>query len=319
MPRPITGTDPATLLALQANKHVYVEKPCCHNPQEGEWMVQAARSPAAPSRSARSAAAMRARARRFSAWPKVPSAGSIWRAWYNNLRDSIGRGRAVAVPPQLDYELWQGPAPRREYRDNVVHYNWHWRWHWGNGELGNNGVHAIDVCRWGLGVDFPQRVTSSGGRYAFDDDQETPDTQTVGFEFDQGRQIVWQGLSCNKHGDGFVTFFGTQGALDLNAGGSYRVFDRNDQLVAERTSNDPTDEASHVANFLAAIRDNRPELLNTEIAEGHKSTLLCHLGNIAHRTGRALRCDSTNGHVLDDDQAMGYWQREYAPGWNPHA
>ncbi len=222
------------------------------------------------------------------------------------------------MPPQLDYELWQGPAPRREYRDNVVHYNWHWRWHWGNGELGNNGVHAIDVCRWGLGTDFPQRVTSSGGRYAFDDDQETPDTHTVCFEFDEGRQITWQGLSCNKHGGGFVTFFGTQGALDLNAGGSYRIWDLNDQLVAERTENDSTDEASHVTNFLAAIRDDRPDLMHAEIGEGHKSTLLCHLGNMAHRTGRALRCDPANGRVLGDDQALEYWRRDYAPGWEPH-
>ena len=126
------------------------------------------------------------------------------RAWYNSLRGSIGRGKPAAVPANLDYDIWQGPAPRREYLDNVVHYNWHWRWHWGNGELGNNGIHTLDLCRWGLDVTYPTRVTSSGGRYAFDDDQETPDTQTVAFEFDGGKSITWEGLSCNRHGDRFV-------------------------------------------------------------------------------------------------------------------
>ena len=137
------------------------------------------------------------------------------RCWYNATRGPIGKGKVTSVPSNLDYDLWQGPAPRRPYVDNLVHYNWHWRWHWGNGELGNNGVHTLDLCRWGLGVDYPVHVTSDGGRYRFDDDQETPDTHTVCFEFDGRRSISWQGLSCNPHGDGFVTFYGEDGALDL--------------------------------------------------------------------------------------------------------
>jgi hypothetical protein len=159
-------------------------------------------------------------------------------------------------------------------------------------------------------------VTSSGGRYVYDDDQETPDTHTVCFEFEQERQITWQGLSCNKHGGAFVTFYGTEGTLELRADGSHRVFDRSDRLVAEEAGSD-RDEADHVRNFLNAIRSEQPESLHAEITEGHKSALLCHLGNIAHRTGHALRCQPTDGRVLDDAQAMQYWQREYAPGWEP--
>ncbi len=309
---------PATILACQANKHVYVEKPCSHNPWEGELMVQAARQ---YQRVVQMGTQRRSNDGTRAAIEQLRDGviGRVYlaRSWYNNLRGSIGRGQAAVIPPHLDYPLWEGPAPHREYRDNVVHYNWHWRWHWGNGELGNNGVHAIDICRFGLAVDFPLHVTSSGGRYAYDDDQETPDTHTVGFEFEGNRQITWQGLSCNKHGDGFVTFYGTDGTLALAANGSYQVFDRGDQLRSERKEGDASDEAHHVANFLTAIRQEDPKLLQAEIEEGHKSTLLCHLGNIAHRTGRALRCDPANGHVLNDTDAMTYWRREYAPGWEP--
>jgi predicted dehydrogenase len=309
---------PATILACQANKHVYVEKPCSHNPWEGELMVRAARQ---HKRVVQLGTQRRSNDGTRQAIQQLADGaiGRVYlaRCWYNNVRGPIGRGRTTPVPGNLDYDLWQGPAPRREYRDNVVHYNWHWRWHWGNGELGNNGVHAIDICRFGLAVDFPSHVTSSGGRYVYDDDQETPDTHTVCFEFEGNQQITWQGLSCNPHGDGFVTFYGTDGTLALAANGSFQIFGRDDRVRFERKEGDPSDEARHVANFLAAIRQDDPQMLHAEIAEGHKSTLLCHLGNIAHRTARALKCAPVNGHVLDDAEAMSYWRREYAEGWEP--
>src|SRR5438477_145749 len=135
-------------------------------------------------------------------------------AWYGNNRPTIGRGKEAALPKGLDYELWQGPAPHRPFHNNYLHYNWHWFWHWGNGELGNNGVHSLDICRWGLGVDYPVHVTSSGGRYRYEDDQETPDTHTVCFEFDGKKMITWEGLSCNTAPGGRafdVIFFGEKG------------------------------------------------------------------------------------------------------------
>jgi len=306
---------PAAILACAAGKHVYVEKPCSHNPWEGEMMVAAARK--------HKRHVQMGNQRRSS--PKIIEAidelrkgviGKVYfsRSVYANVRPSIGRGKAAPVPEGLDFELWQGPAPRRPFKDNILHYNWHWFWHWGNGELGNNGVHSIDLSRWGVGVDYPIRVVSSGGRYAFDDDQETPDTHVVSYEFEGNRRITWEGLSCNRGlGLGpYISFHGTEGTLSIENSG-YVVYDKNNKEVKKVAG--PGSDDLHFANFLDAVRNNAK--LNSEIEEGHKSTLLCHLGNIAQRTGRALRCDPKDGKILDDADAMKLWKREYEPGWEP--
>ena len=305
---------PATIIGCAAGKHVYVEKPCCHNPREGELMIEAARK---YQRAVQMGSQRRSSPGTIEAMRKLHDGkiGHVYlaRSWYTNQRPSIGRGKPIAAPNQLDYELWQGPAPRREYRDNVVPYNWHWFWHWGNGELGNNGVHTLDLCRWGLDVDYPIRVSSSGGRYQFDDDQETPDTHTVCFDFEGKRSITWEGLSCNKHRSGFVTFYGTAGTLELEGYGTHTVYDANDKVV-EKATNSSQGDVEHIENFLTAIRTDKPLELNAEIEKGYKSTLLCHLGNIAHRVGRTLHCDLENGHILDDAPAMALWNREYEKG-----
>ncbi len=308
---------PATILGCAAGKHVYVEKPCCHNPREGELMIEAART---HKRAVQMGSQRRSGPGTIEAIRKLHEGkiGRVYlaRSWYSNQRGTIGRGHSADVPANLNYELWQGPAPRRNYQDNVVHYNWHWFWHWGNGELGNNGVHTVDLCRWGLNVDYPIRVTSSGGRYHFDDDQETPDTQTVCFDFEGKKSLVWEGLSCNKHRAGFVVFYGTEGTLAMEGNGAHTIYDSNDKEV-EKTTSTSQGDIEHIVNFLAAIRNDKPLELNAEIAKGHKSTLLCHLGNMAQRVGRTLNCDSKNGHVLNDEQAMALWSREYEPGWEP--
>jgi predicted dehydrogenase len=260
-------------------------------------------------------------------WPAVIEAmeavrgGAIGRAFfargrYTSARGSIGRGKEAPVPDWLDYELWQGPAPRRPFTDNRIHYNWHWFWHWGNGELGNNGVHALDLCRWGLGAGYPVRVSSSGGRYFYDDDQETPDTHEVMFEFADKKAIAWEGLSCNRNWlgsrDWIASFYGDKGALAL-WDGAYTIFDRNDKVVREGRG--PGGDEAHLQNFVDCARaGGRP---SADIEEGHKSTLLPHLGNIAHRVGRSLKCDPASGRILGDEEAMGLWGREYAPGWEP--
>jgi predicted dehydrogenase len=159
-------------------------------------------------------------------------------------------------------------------------------------------------------------VTSAGGRFRFEDDQETPDTHVVTFTFPGGKAIAWEGLSCSRMpaGDraGEVVFHGEKGTMALRGGG-YAIFDPAGKEVERVTG--PGGDALHVANFLRAIREGAA--LTSEIEEGHKSTLLCHLGNIAHRTGRALRCDAANGHILGDREAMALWRRKYADGWEP--
>ncbi|HEX6986702.1 MAG TPA: Gfo/Idh/MocA family oxidoreductase, partial [Planctomycetaceae bacterium] len=311
---------PATIMACAAGKHVYVEKPCCHNPAEGEMMIAAARKhdrcvQVGTQRRSNAAIQEGIRLLRDGAIGEPYYA----RAWYANQRGPIPAGEATDPPKEVNYDLWQGPAPRKPFRSNYLHYNWHWFWHWGNGELGNNGVHAIDLARWALGVDYPEQVVSSGGRYAYDDEQETPDTHVVGFKFPGGKQLMWEGLSCNRHGinkSGFgVTVHGNGGTLELLSDG-YVLYDGRGKEAKKNSGGGPGDE-NHIANFVAAVRAGDPSLLNCEIETGHKSTLAPHLGNIAHRVGRVLTCDPANGHIRGDDEAMGLWSREYEKGWEP--
>ncbi len=320
---------PAAILALKAGKHVYLEKPGSHNPHEAELLAGAQQKYARvvqignQQRSAvRSIEAIQAIREDVIGRPYLA------RAWYANTRGSIGRGKPAPVPPNFDYDLWQGPAPRTPYRDNLVHYNWHWFRRWGTGEICNNGTHEIDVARWALGVDYPTRVSSAGGRYHFDDDWEFTDTQEVVFEFDGGRTIVWQGQSCN----GAQTLGRGRGTQVLGTGGSividrdgYVLYDAEGKIVREAreaviadgldlAGNDAHTRA-HTENFANAVRTG--EALRSPVSHAGKSVLLCHLGNIAQYTGRKLRMDSSSGRIVDDQEAMKYWQRDYAPGWAP--
>jgi predicted dehydrogenase len=321
---------PAAILALQAGKHVYLEKPAFHNPREGELLVEAAR---------KSGRTVQVGTQRRS-WPRTIEAierlreGVIGRAyfaraWYANARGPIGRGKVVEVPSRLDYDLWQGPAPRRPYKDNVVHYNWHWFWHWGTAETCNNGTHTSDLMRWGLGVDYPTRVTSTGGRYHYDDDWEMPDSQVLGFDFEGRKSFYWEGHSCSggvvEGEGGGVVYYGENGSLKL-AGTGYVIYDKQSKVVEEVTGDvaeKPLDtqgpgetlDAYHVRDFLESTRSGRAP--TADAATHHPSTLMPLLGNIAHRLQRDLRCDPANGHVVNDPEADALWSREYEPGWEP--
>lgn len=309
---------PATVLACKAGKHVYVEKPASHNPQEGEWMIEAA---AKYSRCVQMGTQRRSSAGYLRAIDQLRAGaiGKVYlaRAFYNSKRGSIG-SRSEGIPPShLAFDLWQGPAPKRPYRENIVHYNWHWCWHWGNGELGNNGVHLVDLCRWGLGVDYPLRTISSGGRYRYQDDQETPDTQRVAWEFEGGKQITYEGISCGKHPGGpFVSFYGYDGYLEIDSEGGHRIFDTNDKLM-ETVPSTGLGQTEHVSNFIESILAQDPSLLRQPIASAHRSTLLCHLGNIAHRTGSTIETNPRDGHLIDASLALKYWGREYDSAWDP--
>jgi predicted dehydrogenase len=321
---------PAAILASKAGKHVYLEKPCSHNPHEGEILIAAVQK-------YKNVVQMGNQRR---SWPNVIAAiqelrnGAIGRpyfakGWYTNNRDSIGVGKAAAVPDWLDYDLWQGPAPRRPYKDNILHYNWHWFWHWGTGEALNNGTHMVDLIRWGLDVDYPVQVSSSGGRYRYKDDWETPDTQVITIEFNNNTSMVWEGRSCNGRTiEGTtvgVIFYGDTGSLMID-GNAYKIYDLKNNLVKEvknevtidaRNRMNPSQrlDALHIQNFFDGIR--KGAVLHSDIVSGHKSTLLVQLGNIALRSGNTLHTDAANGHIISDPAAMRLWQRAYEPGWEP--
>lgn len=320
---------PMAMLALQAGKHVYLEKPCAHNARECELLVA---SQAKHKRLVQQGSQQRSSARTIQALAAIRD-GAIGkpylvRAWYANTRTGIGHGKPAPVPSNLDYELWQGPAPRTAYRDNVIHYNWHWFKRWGTGEICNNGTHEIDIGRLALGVDYPTSVNSTGGRYHFDDDWEFPDTQEVTFEFAGGKTIIWQSSSCN----GLLTFgrsrgtaiYGTNGSIVLDRDG-YTMYDVKQKVVKEdiearRTSGveltgDDAATSTHMQNLLAGIRTG--EALRAPIVDGAKSVLACHLGTISQYTGRKLTINPVTGHIVGDAEAMKHWSRDYAKGWTP--
>ena len=307
---------PATILACRAGKHVYVEKPGSHNAHEGERMVEVAASTrrlVQMGTQRRSTDTVRQAIDELRAGIIGPV--RMARCRYDNARETIGRGKSAPVPAWLNYELWQGPVPERPYVDNLVHYNWHWRWHWGGGELANNGPHALDIARWGLGVEYPHRVTANGGRYHFQDDQETPDTLTAHFEF-KTCGIGWDGSSCHpRKADGvhFVTFYGDVGTLAVDASGGYRIVDPAGKEIRKVTGR--TSDVPHFANFIEAIRGNTA--LNAPVAEGVKSVHLCHLGNIAWRSTGAVEVDPVNGRLKSAGRKQkSLWTREYRRGWS---
>ena len=322
---------PAAMLASSAGKHVYLEKPCSHNPNEGEMLVKAA---------AKHKTVLQMGNQRRS-WPNVAAAiaelhaGVIGRpyfakAWYTNNRPSIGIGKETAVPSWLNYDLWQGPAPRRPYKDNLIHYNWHWFWNWGTGEALNNGTHMVDLARWGLEVNYPTSVSSTGGRFRFQDDWETPDTQIINLQFGNKAMISWEGRSCNaKHiesNSAGVIFYAENGTLLIESSNSYKIFDvkgvlikdvKNAVVVDARNIAGPSQalDALHIQNFFDGIKTGKA--LASDILSGHQSTLLMQLGNIALRTGRNLQIDPATGHILHDADALKYWSRTYQTGWEP--
>ena len=322
---------PAAIIACSMGKHVYVEKPISHNPNEGELVVQAAR---------KNNCIVQMGAQRRSGTGLIQMIddirndiiGNVYMAktWYSNARGPMTL-KDAAVPAWLDYDLWQGPAPRKPYQEGLIHYDWHWRWHWGTGEALNNGTHEVDVARWGLGVEYPSRVSSLGGRYAFNDAWETPDTQTISIEFPENKLITWEGRSCNRFkindADRGVIFYGDKGTIVNPGGNSYTVYDnKNNEIKSIRDESDSQDTTNtvsaggnldemHVINFIDCIRSGKMPTADCEI--GHKSTLLVQLGNIAWRTKQTLEIDPKNGHILNNPTAQQFWGREYEKGWEP--
>jgi predicted dehydrogenase len=320
---------PMAIAALEAGKHVYVEKPCSHNPAEGEMLVAAQRK---YGKLAQMGIQQRSSPHTIEIVEKIHN-GLIGRpyfakAWYNNVRKSMGIGKVVPVPPQLDWDLWQGPAPRRPYKDNIHPYNWHWLRLYGTGETLNNGTHEVDVCRWALGVDYPRRITSTGGRYHFNDDWEFYDTLITSFDYGD-KMIAWENKSCQGmkyyNRDRGSAIMGTTGTVIVDRDG-YEVFDLKGSKTGEfetgkaTSSSDLTGRDSmtdaHFANFIAAIREG--EKLRAPVSVGNVAVTMLQLSNIAWEVSRELNIDAADGHIQNDAEAMKLWGREYEKGWAPH-
>ncbi len=233
---------------------------------------------------------------------KVPFA----RTWIAGARKSIGHKPDGPVPAGVDYDLWLGPAPQRPFNPNRFHYNWHWNWDYGTGELGNNGIHGLDLVRMVLGLEAPTRVTAGGGRIFFEDDQQTPDTMVVTYDFPT-TTVVWEHHIWSKtgqEGEAFgVMLYGEKGTLIFDRKGWHVV----DGVEASDKAVGP--EAAHLTNFLDCVRSNKRP--NADIEEGHKSTRLCHLGNMAYRVGRALRFDAATETISGDPEANKLLGRSY--------
>jgi len=306
---------PMAIMAMQAGKHVYVEKPCSHNPHENTLLTEAQKK---YGKKVQMGNQQRSAVTSIMAIEDIKNGviGNVYKgeAYYSNNRGSIGKGKKIEVPKTLDWELWQGPAVREDFRDNIHPYNWHWFRNWGTGEMHNNGTHEVDICRWALGVDLPESVTSFGGKYAYDDDWEFADNQQVTFKFSDNKFITWTGhsrgiIKPEQPGRG-VTIYGSKGSIMLDRN-FYKLFDLQGNPIkfefeksASATTNTRGEgglDVNHVANFFDAIRKDTP--LQAEIKDASISTMLCHLGNMAQDAGESLKVDTKTGKVLNNDKA----------------
>ena len=311
--------------ACQAGKDVYVEKPCSHNIFEGRQLVRAAQQYnriVQHGTNSRSGVAVREAVQKMreGVIGEVYMARGLCFKW----RDSIGHKPEGPVPAGVDYNLWTGPAPLHAFTPNRFHYNWHWFWDYGNGDIGNQGIHEMDVARWGLGVKYPTRVSAMGGHFMFDDDQQTPNTMVANFEFDEGgkkKMLVFEvrhWMSNHEAGIGEGgkkkdfntvgnTFYGSKGYLAIDGYGQYKTWLGKDQEPGPAR----TEGGNNWANFIEAVRSRKQSDLNAPIEEGYMSTVLVHLANISYRLGRSLEFDAQNLSCKGDPEATRMFTRQY--------
>ena len=323
---------PAALMAMEAGKHVYVEKPMTHNPAESEYLI---RSQARHNRVLQMGNQQRSSVHTQKIISEIHN-GVIGRpykavAFYSNQRGRVPNQNRQAPPEDLNWELFQGPAPRRPYTSETWNYNWHWYgWDYGTAETGNNALHELDIARWALQVSYPEKVSVEAFKNHFQDDGwEMYDTMYATYYFPNDLVINWDGKSRN----GFNTYDGGRGTIIYGTEGTvwvdrsvYKLFDRGGNLMrAEASGGSESGMAlggggsmstTHVANFLDAIRGQAENVSPVEV--GAKSTHLCHLANIAYRSGSDLDVNTSNGKIIDNPQAMQYWSREYESGWKPN-
>ena len=328
----------SAVMAMRAGKAVYVEKPCAFCPQECQVILETWRKTGMVFQMGsqrRSSAPFRETTAKVRSGELIGE--PIWgKTWYMTHRESIGNGKAAPVPEWLDWDLWQGPAPRKDFRDNVVHYNWHWFRNWGTGECGNNAVHFVDIARWCLNVDWPTRVASSGGKLWMPkgDDWAWPDIQNASWEFADKKFITWEGTCCVNAkpymnvGTGAMVY-GTKGSVFFAPGGGVEIYDPKGKLLkkmntAGKTVLANTDDRSgggwtdttgeHLANFVECIRAKTPEKAHANADIGVKSTFLALSANVAQAFGRPIDIDPATGRLLTKE-AANLWSRTYEKGW----
>ena len=311
-----------TIWGVQAGKDVYVEKPCSHNIFESRQIVAAARKYnrlVQQGSQSRSSPALREAVQRMreGEMGEVYMARGLCYKW----RDTIGRTPVSPVPPGVNYDLWTGPAPKRAFTKNRFHYNWHWFWDTGNGDLGNQGIHEVDIARWGLGVTHPTKISAVGGKFMFDDDQETPNTLTASYEFEAaGRPKMmtfevrhWispheAGINGDKPGNTIGNqFYGSKGYLVIDNYNKYYSFMGKEQVPGPSGLQSDT----HYANFVDAVRSRKRADLNADVEEGALSCNLVHLANISYRVGRTLHWDAQTLKCVGDAEATAMLTRAY--------
>ncbi len=312
MPLPNHWHALATVWACQAGKDVYIEKPACHDPWEGKQMVAAARK---YGRMVQVGSQGRSAAHKIKAVQllKDGAIGQVYMAkgLCFKRRKSIGHTPNEPVPAGVDWDRFRGPAPMIPFSKNHFLYNWHWFWDTGNGDIGNQGVHEMDIARWGLAVDLPHSVVASGGKYVYDDDQETPNTLLARFDYG-GKELVFEVRGLQTGGEGELTtgkdgntignlFYGDQGWMSLDGDG-FRVFkgDPAKPAQSEKAAGDPL--GPHLSNFLSAVRSRKYKELNAEINIGRLSADLCHLANISYRMrGQELKFDAQGERFASEE------------------
>lgn len=311
--------------ACEAGKDVYVEKPCSHDMFEAKQIVGAARK---YNRIVQQGSQSRSNLALQEAVQKMRDGviGDVYhaRGLCYKWRNTIGRKPDEAAPAGVDYDLWLGPAPKRAFSQNRFHYNWHWNWEYGNGDLGNQGIHEVDIARWGLGVKYPTKVSAIGGHFMFDDDQDTPNTLAASFEFNEGgkKKMMtfdvrhWvtnqeadihefdKSVKSNSIGN---LFYGSNGYLAIDGYTKYWSYLGKEQEAGPARK----DGGDHFANFITAVRSRNRGELNAEIEEGAVSTTLVHLANISYKVGRTIHFDAASYSCTGDKEATAMFRREY--------
>jgi len=305
---------PLAAWSVVAGKDVYVEKPISHTIFEGRLLVNLARKHGKMIQHGTQARSLEGLKEGIE-YVRSGKLGKIRmaKAINSQFRGPIGREPDSEAPPNVKYDLWLGPAPKRPFNRNRFHYKWHWCWDYGTGDTGNDGVHQIDIARWGLGVKLPRAVSCSGGQLFYNDDHETPDTQIATFEYGNVYLMyemrLWTPYPHEGHDNGNI-FYGDNGTVSIGREGWQVTF-----KDGKKGPGGSRGDGSHIENFIKAVRSRKVSDLNADVEVGHNSAALCHMANIAMRVGRRLKFDTRRERFIDDADANGYLTKKYRRGY----